>query len=226
MTDFSMPEAAAFQAALQHALAVIAALIAIVNPFSVMPLFLTLTAGMSDEKRADYAARVSRNAALIMLVTLFLGGLIMQFFGISLPALRIAGGLIVAFLGFNLIFPSPRCATAVISPDAEPQQDYAFMPLAFPSLTGAGTIAVIISFSTRIAAEQTLRQKLVGHATVVAAIFIVTFIIWALFRVSTRLVRVLGPEGLDAMSRIMGLVLVCIGVGLVGDGIKQFAQGA
>ncbi len=221
-----MPDATTLQGALPHALAVIAALIAIVNPFSVMPLFLTLTAGMSDEKRADYAARVSRNAALIMLVTLFLGGLIMEFFGISLPALRIAGGLIVAFLGFNLIFPSPRCATAAASSGSEPQQDFAFMPLAFPSLTGAGTIAVIISFSTRIAAEPTLRQKLVGHATVVVAIFTVTFIIWALFRVSTRLVRVLGSEGLDAMSRIMGLLLVCIGVELVGDGIKVFAQAA
>lgn len=219
-----MTDTTTLQHALQNALAVIAALIAIVNPFSVMPLFLTLTAGMSDEKRADYAARVSRYAALIMLVTLFLGGLIMQFFGISLPALRIAGGLIVSFLGFNLIFPKPQSAAAAPSSGGEPHQDFAFMPLAFPSLTGAGTIAVLISFSTRIAEEQTLPQRIIGHATVVVAILIVTFIIWALFRVSVRMVHVLGPDGLDAMSRIMGLVLVCIGVGLVGDGIKQFAQ--
>lgn len=219
-----MPDTTSLLGALQHALAIVASLIAIVNPFSVMPLFLTLTAGMSEEKRANYAARVSRNAALIMLVTLFLGGLIMEFFGISLPSLRIAGGLIVAFLGFNLIFPSPRSVTPGASSDG-PEQDYSFMPLAFPSLTGAGTIAVIISFSSRIAAEQTLRQKIIGHCTVVVAIFAVTFIIWALFRISTRLVRVLGKEGLDAMSRIMGLMLVCVGVELVTDGIRAYAGG-
>lgn len=219
-----MPDLSPLQGPVQHALAIVAGLIAIVNPFSVMPLFLTLTAGMSEEKRAAYAARVSRNAALIMLVTLFLGGLIMEFFGISLPALRIAGGLIVAFLGFNLIFPSPRIVTSAPASASGPEQDYSFMPLAFPSLTGAGTIAVIISFSSRIAAEQTLVQKIIGHCTVVVAILTVTFIIWALFRISTRLVGILGKEGLDAMSRIMGLMLVCVGVELLADGIKAIVH--
>jgi multiple antibiotic resistance protein len=220
-----MPDSAMLQAALESFLAVVASLFAIINPFSVMPLFLTLTANMSDEKRSAYAARVSRNAAVIMLVTLFLGGLILEFFGISLSALRIAGGLIVAFLGFNLIFPSPRGIVPAKQTPGE-EDDYSFMPLAFPSLTGAGTIAVIMSFSTKIAARPTLTEKIVGHAIVVAGIFALTVIIWALFRISTRLVGVLGAHGLEAMSRIMGLMLVCVGVELVGDGIKSFTQGA
>ena len=103
-----MPDSSTYVSQFQGFLAVVAGLFAIINPFSMMPLFMTLTANLSEAKRAAYAARVSRNAALIMLVTLFLGGIILEFFGISLPALRIAGGLIVSFLGFNLIFPSPR----------------------------------------------------------------------------------------------------------------------
>jgi multiple antibiotic resistance protein len=220
-----MSDSSTFLAAFQSFLAVVAGLFAIINPFSMMPLFLTLTANMSDEKRAAYAGRVSRNAALIMLVTLFLGGIILEFFGISLSALRIAGGLIVAFLGFNLIFPSPR---GIVPPSAVPgeETDYSFMPLAFPGLTGAGTIAVIMSFSTKIAARPSWTEKITGHAIVVAAIFALTLIIYVLFRSSTRLVGVLGAHGLEAMSRIMGLMLVCVGVELIGDGIKSFAQGA
>ncbi len=219
-----MPDSFTFLAAFHWFLAVVAGLFAIVNPFSMMPLFITLTAHMSEEKRAAYAGRVSRNAALIMLVTLFLGGLILEFFGISLPALRIAGGLIVAFLGFNLIFPSPKGIVPTAAA-AEEGVDYSFMPLAFPGLTGAGTIAVIMSFSTKIAERPTWTDKISGHAVVVAAIFSLTIIIYALFRASNRLVKVLGTHGLEAMSRIMGLLLVCIGVELVGDGIKTFAKG-
>ncbi len=218
-----MPDSSNITAEFQSFLAALAALFAIVNPFSMMPLFLTLTANLSDEKRAAYAARVSRNSAVIMLVTLFLGGLILEFFGISLSALRISGGLIVAFLGFNLIFPSSKGIVPVAEvPGTE--TDYSFMPLAFPGLTGAGTIAVIMSISTKIAAKATLTEKISGHVIVVAAILALTLINYVLFRVSTRLVGVLGAPGLEAMSRIMGLVLVCIGVGLVGDGIKSFAQ--
>jgi multiple antibiotic resistance protein len=220
-----MSDSSTFLAALQSFLAVVAGLFAIINPFSMMPLFLTLTANMSEEKRAAYAGRVSRNAALIMLVTLFLGGIILEFFGISLSALRIAGGLIVAFLGFNLIFPSPK-GMVLPSEVSGVETDYSFMPLAFPGLTGAGTIAVIMSFSTKIAARPSWPEKITGHAVVVAAIFALTLIIYVLFRASTRLVRVLGAHGLEAMSRIMGLMLVCVGVELIGDGIKSFVQGA
>src|SRR5215470_17039411 len=126
-----MPDAASFSATLQSFLGVVAALFAIVNPFSMMPLFLTLTAPLSEAERSAYAARVARNAAIIMLVTLFLGGLILEFFGISLPALRISGGLIVAFLGFHLIFPSSKGIIS-LSPEDGAKMDYAFMPLAFP----------------------------------------------------------------------------------------------
>ena len=77
--------------------------------------------------------------------------------------------------------------------------DYSFMPLAFPGLTGAGTIAVIMSFSTKIAAKPTLLEKVEGHTVVVAAIVAMTLIIYVLFRASTRLVGVLGTHGLEAM---------------------------
>jgi multiple antibiotic resistance protein len=83
-----------------------------------------------------------------------------------------------------------------------------------------------LSISTKIAAKPSLTEKISGHVIVVAAILALTLIIYVLFRVSTRLVGVLGAHGLEAMSGIMGLVLICIGVGLIGDGIKSFAQGA
>ncbi len=217
-----MQTTSALLAELQSYLGLVAGLFAIVNPFSMLPLFLTLTSRMPEAERAAVAGRVARNALLIMLVTLFLGGVILEFFGISLSALRISGGLIVAFLGFNLIFPSSKGIIST-TPAENDATDYAFMPLAFPGLTGAGTIAVIMSFSTKIAARPSLGEKFAGHAVMVAAIFTLALIIYVLFRGSTRLVRVLGPHGLEAMSRIMGLLLVSVGVELLADGIKSFA---
>lgn len=218
-----MPTNQGITAELQSYFGLVAGLFAIVNPFSMLPLFLTLTSRLSDAERTAYAGRVARNAAIIMLVTLFLGGLILEFFGISLSALRISGGLIVAFLGFSLLFPSSKGIISA-APAGEEGTDYAFMPLAFPGLTGAGTIAVIMSFSTRTAARPDWTEKIAGNAVMVAAILTIALIIYFLFRGSTRLMRVLGPHGLEAMSRIMGLLLVCVGVELIADGIRTFGR--
>lgn len=196
----------------------------IVNPFGAVPLFLSLTADLTEEERHRQAGRVVRNAVIIMLVSLLLGGVLLEFFGISISALRIAGGMIVAYLGFQMVFPGrANAVTGNSTPSA--QADYSLIPLAFPALTGAGSIAVIMGFSTKIATLPTWTEKATGYGIVAVAIVTVAWLSLLILRASTRVARWLNPHGMDALARFMGLILVCIGVQLVADGVRSFGQG-
>lgn len=205
-------------------LAAFAGLFPIVNPFGAVPLFLSLTSGLSPAERRRQAALVVRNAIVIMLVSLLLGGVMLEFFGISISALRIAGGLIVAHLGFHMLFPG-HASAPVGHPHASTKTDCTLIPLAFPSLTGAGSIAVIMGFSTKITTLPNWSEKATGYAVVMLAIFSVAWLSLLILRASTRVARWLNPHGMDALTRFMGLMLVCIGVQFIADGIRSFGQG-
>ena len=204
-------------------IAAFAGLFPIVNPFGAVPLFLSLTAELDEAERRRQARLVVRNAVIIMLVSLLLGGVLLEFFGISISALRIAGGLIVAYLGFHMLFPVQ--ASAERNPAAPGRTDYTLVPLAFPSLTGAGSIAVIMGFSTKIAALPSWDEKAAGYAVVTAAILAVAWLSLLILRASMRVARWLNPHGMDALTRFMGLLLVCIGIQFVADGIRSFGLG-
>ncbi len=188
----------------------------VMNPFSTVPLFLALTAGASEAERRGHAAAVSRNAFFVMVATLLLGGAVLEFMGISLAALRIAGGLVVAYLGFRMLFP-PETPSPETAPRPVRKDDPTFIPLAFPSLTGAGTIAVILGLSTQIHEFPTVARKAAGYGVVLFVFLVLWGVTLAILRGSTRLNRLLGPHGLDAMTRIMGLLLICIGIEFIGS---------
>ncbi len=200
-----------------------AGLFPMVNPFSTAPLFLSLTRDAPVAERERQARMAARYAGIIMLVTMLVGGLVLEFLGISIAALRVAGGLIVAYLGFQMLFPQPVPSSAATSEGgaAPKQADYSFMPLAFPSLAGPGTIAVIMSFTTKVAAAPTWEMKVVGYAIIGAVIVVMSILAAILLRASTGIMRWLGPQGLDAMARLMGLALVCLGVQFVADGVRH-----
>lgn len=213
---------------LQYFLGAFAAIFPMVNPFSTMPLFLSLTAGMSEASRRRQAMKASILAAVMMLIVLFIGGAVLHFFGISLGALRIAGGLIVAYIGFRMLFPTatPAPTTPQGHVKEESEMDFSFMPLAFPSLVGAGSMAVVMSMTTHVGDIDVAEHKLYAYTVVSAAILAVAAVTWLVLRTSTRLVHFFGDRGLDAMTRVMGLLLVCIGVQFVATGVQNFVQEA
>lgn len=200
------------------------ALFPMVNPFSTIPLLLALTAGLDERARAAMAGRAVRNAVIIMLVALAAGTLVLEFFNISVSALRIAGGLIVAYLGFRMLFPPPEAEAKVVRAGEGGQEvDFSFIPLALPSLAGAGTLAMIITFSTEIDEQSGIVAKVLGYGIASAVILTVGVIAWVVLRSAGRILRVLGAQGLEALTRIMGLLMVCIGVQFVGMGVSSFA---
>lgn len=192
-------------------LATFAGLLPIVNPFSTAAVFLALTGRLSDEDRQRQATLACLYATGVLLVFLFAGALLMRFFGISIPALRIAGGLIVARVGFGMLLPADPDA----EPDAPPRElDIAFTPLAVPMLSGPGSIAVTIGMAA--GAENWL-----DHVAISLGIFLVIAVSWLVLRSARAVNRFLGNQGVAALTRIMGFLLVCIGVQFVVIGVFE-----
>ncbi|AVG15541.1 MULTISPECIES: MarC family NAAT transporter [Chromobacteriaceae] len=199
-------------------------LITITNPLSKIPLFITLTREMSDTHRDSQARRACVFAAAIMAVSLLAGNLIMAAFGISYGALRIAGGFVVAVLGYRMLFLSQDPGQA--PKQSGEREDYAFFPLAMPGISGPGTIAVVIGISTEIAELSTLPAKALAFAMTFAAIGLTCAGMWLTLKSSLLISERLGRGGREVMTRLMGFLLICIGVQFVGSGIRTFMAGS
>lgn len=193
-------------------LGTIGALLPIANPFSTAPVFAALTRGYDRTSRLRQARLAAIYMACVLLVSLVAGALILEFFGISLPALRVAGGLIVARIGFSMLTPEPeRPLPRRDQDEAIGKEEIAFSPIAMPLLSGPGSIAVTISMAT--SADHYLDYIPIGIGIVLVAV-----IAWVVLRSSTRIIDALGRTGVNVLTRLMGLILVCIAVQFVATG--------
>lgn len=196
-------------------LLVIAGLLPIMNPFSTAPLLIALTAGMSEEERNRQTLLGCLYAFAILATFLVAGRFIISFFGISLPGIRIAGGLLVSTLGFRMIFPPPPPPEGH---NVAARRDIAFSPLAMPSLSGPGSISVVLAASAQIPDN----YLVIGNIVVIIGIAATTLLSWLVLRGSVYLVKFLGPAGIDALTRIFGFLLICIGVQFFLNGTSEF----
>lgn len=196
---------------LETVLATFAGLLPIANPFSTAVVFLALSRRFSASHRGAQAWRASLYMVLVLWTFLFAGALIMNFFGISIPALRIAGGLIVARIGFGML---------AAGDGSEPQQaaeadaEIAFTPLAMPMLSGPGSIAVTIGMAAG-------SEGILEHFAVAGGIALVGVVSYLVLRQAPRVSALLGSQGLDALTRIMGFLLVCVGIQFITVAIGE-----
>jgi multiple antibiotic resistance protein len=198
----------------------VAALIPIVNPISAVGLVVSITAGQTEAERTEQVKRACVYMFFILTTFLVAGGLIMNFFGISIPGLRIAGGLIVSYLGFRMLFPDHPSISTQERVEAIEKEDISFTPLAMPSLSGPGSIAVVIGVSSTI---QQSGHIVFSYLFVAIGIAITALISFVVLKAASRLDRVLGATGMNAMSRIMGFLLICMGVQFIINGILNIA---
>ena len=208
----------------QYFLAGLVSLLVITNPPSKIPLFISLTQGMDDEQRKSQAKWAAIYSAIIMFISLLAVNLLLAFFGISYGALRIAGGFMVAVIGYQMLFGQQN------APNKAPlvrrnREDYAFFPIAMPMIAGPGTMAVIIGFSTEIAEYPTWEDQVATFFMMTLAIIFCSMVCWAVMRSADFCGRKLGPSGTIIVSKLMGFLLVCIGVQFIGSGIRAFATG-
>ncbi|MDW2743181.1 MarC family NAAT transporter [Atlantibacter subterraneus] len=201
-------------------------LLPLANPLTTVALFLGLSGHMSSAERNRTALMTSINVVVIMLVAWYAGQLVMDTFGISIPGLRIAGGLIVAFIGFRMLFPpakgheAPEVQSKTEEIVKEPDTNIAFVPLAMPSTAGPGTIAMIISSASTLRHSDAFPSWIIAVAPPLLFV-IVGIILWGSLRSSGAVMRVVGKGGIEAISRLMGFLLVCMGVQFIINGVLE-----
>lgn len=210
-----------FAEGLTFILSTVGALLPIVNPLSAVGMVMTITANLTESERTEQIRRACIYMFFILTAFLVAGGLIMNFFGISIPGLRIAGGMIVSYLGFRMLFPDTAAMSRQEQVEAAQKADVSFTPLAMPGLSGPGSIAVVIGMS---ATAQESQHIVVGHALIAIGIAITGVISYWVLKAATRLSKVLGVAGMNAMARIMGFLLICIGVQFIINGVLDVAR--
>ncbi len=199
----------------QILLGTIVSLLPIVNPFSVAVTFISLSKDMDDGKRRRQALLASVYMSAILIVFLIAGVLIMKFFGISLPGIRIAGGIIITYIGFRMLNPEQRDPQLQGAGAKSADEDIAFTPIAMPMLSGPGAIAVTVG----MAANAGSRMEYAAESLGILVVATITFI---LLRIAGGVKRLLGNYGVTILTRIMGFLLICIGVQFVMLGILDF----
>src|SRR5688572_23288699 len=196
-------------------------MMSISNPLSKIPLFVFLTDAMPEPERRAVARKASLYGFAMLTLTVFFGVSIMELFGISYGALRIAGGLTVALVGYHMLFGSGYLGMA----GTGGKRNVAVFPLAFPSISGPGAIAVVIGISTEIAELGLVRDKAVAYGATITSFLTTCILVWLTFRWARAISRTVGVDAMEAVTRLMGFLLVCIGVQFVASGVRSFIAG-
>jgi multiple antibiotic resistance protein len=186
----------------------LAAIFSVINPLGTVPIFVSLTKEKSRKEINKIAFSTAINVFIILLISFFLGKFILVFFGISLSSLKIAGGLIIASSGFALLtgkFSQHKGMSEKVKSDVMEQDDVSLTPLAIPMLAGPGTISLLITY------HQEYTQVL-ERGILTGAILIISILIYFILRSSQLIVKALGSSGINALSRIIGFIVIAIGV--------------
>ena len=198
-------------------IATIAALLPIINPFSTAPMFLAMTQGDTDDYRNIQARKGVFYMIIILLVSLVAGTFIMNFFGLSLPGMRIAGGILISRVAMGMLNPShDNERSKAEEKEVNEKKDISFTPLAMPSLSGPGAISVIIGMSS-------IADSIIDYVFIAVGILIVSIVVYATLRSASKLVKYLGVTGLVAMTKIMGFIILCVGIQFIVNGILGIA---
>lgn len=203
-------------------------LLPLANPLTSMTLLLSLGGRIPYRERQKQITQAAFYVFAIMAVTYYAGAWIMQTFGISIPGLRIAGGLIVAVIGFDMLFPSSPMDHMVeaeaVSGDIAKRKpvNIAFVPLALPGTAGPGTIAMIVSGAASISPSMTeVYPGWVISFTPIIVFALLSLLFWICLRSAQRIVTLIGSGAIEAFSRVMGFLLVCMAVQFVINGVLE-----
>jgi multiple antibiotic resistance protein len=208
-----------FAAYLGYAAGALLAILPIVNPLGAVPLVMSVASHLPEQERLRQVRRACIYTFVLMASFLVAGSLIMSFFGISIPGMRIAGGMIVAFLGFGMLFPGAPGSTGGAGDPGVIKHDIAFTPLAMPGLSGPGTFAVVMSLSSQASARQGW-DRIADFLGVATGILLVVLLSWFVLRGAERFNRLLGATGMVALTRLMGFLMICIGVQFIINGLS------
>ncbi len=201
-----------------------AALFPVVDPIGAVPIFLVLTTGVPASMRNRYALNIARNVVVLLIGTLLVGGSVLRFFGVSLAVVRIAGGIVVFHAAWKAMNSDPKL-NEVDNQDAAlrlgEHKDISFMPMTIPLLGGPGAIAVALGLAAQAGGDFSVPTAM-NLLAIAASIALIGIVIYLSLRSSTLLLKMLGASGIQAMSRLLGLFVMAIGVQLILNGLADW----
>lgn len=197
----------------------VSALFPIVDPLAGSPIFLAMTQAYSFETRRALAQRVALNSLVLMVASYFVGAHVLNFFGVSLPVVQVGGGLIVASMGWGMLFEKDeaheasrgnvQCSDALHS---------AFYPLTLPLTVGPGSISVAVTLGANSTRRYGFHLGIIVAALIAMAIVALSVLLC--YGLADRLARAIGRTGMVVIVRLSSFLLVCIGVQIMWNGIS------
>jgi multiple antibiotic resistance protein len=193
-------------------------LLAVINPLESLPIFLKLLDGKDAAAHRKVACQSCIYATLLTFFFLMFGTLILKLFSVPLSMIRIVGGIILMRIGFSLFLPSPAAGVDLKSPQGG---NIAFVPLAMPLMFGPGVLATILGWSSLIHHPISNFVYLISISLAIVAAMLVTYLILAY---AEEVIGRIGPQGIDALTRIVGFFVAAIGMGLIFHGVIEGLQ--
>ena len=191
-------------------------LFVIIDPVGLLPVFVALTQGMSDQQRRSIALRATLTATGILTLFALFGESVLNFVGISMPAFRVAGGVLLFLTALDMLFERRTKRRQNQGEEVDPNEDDpSIFPIAIPLIAGPGSIATVILLVGQ-------HPGLDGFAAVMGVVVLVLVVMLAMFMVSGVLERILGPVGINVVTRLLGMLLAALSVQFVLDGLRDF----
>jgi multiple antibiotic resistance protein len=194
-------------------------LLAIINPLEAIPVFLGLMHGKDAAEQRRTAIKACTYALLLMFFFLFFGNLLLRLFEVPMSMIRVVGGVILMRIGFELFAPSAD--SSMIPKGNQAGQDVSFIPMAMPIMFGPGAIATVMGLTSTIKGS----DRMVISFLVVALALVATMAVVCLSLIySKTILKKVGPQGIDAATRIVGFFVAAMGVGMICHGMVEFLQ--
>jgi multiple antibiotic resistance protein len=208
---------------IRNILLIVAGLLPIVNPLGMAPIFADMTLGYPEKVRRTVALRVAVNGVALLMASMFIGGYILQFFGITLAAVQIGGGLVVTFAGWQILNKKNDLGERVpeTPPSSQEILSQAFYPLTMPLTVGPGSIAVALTLGSNLHEERHL-ELVFSVLTAVIGIVLIGVAVFLCYWFSERLQQFLGPTGTSILIRLSAFLVLCIGIQIMFNGLQDF----
>ncbi len=206
----------------------LATLLPILNPPAVAPIFLTLTEGASANARTQLAKRVAVNICIMLAIAMIAGNLVLDFFGISLPIIRVGGGLLVIATAWRLVNASDsdteHAQNMAEAYTFDQVRSKAFYPLTFPMICGPGSLAAALTVGATLHDEASL-DTAANLAGSLVAIGIASVVVYFCLRFAAQFLHKIGANGIAVLMRLSAFILLCLGVQIMWDGVHELLLG-
>ncbi len=195
-------------------------LIAVVNPLGAIPIFLSLTYGADKKEQIHLINVIAITVSIILLVSLFSGEYILEFFGITIASFKVGGGILILLMAIAMMHARPSGATQTEEElhEGESKESAAVVPLSMPLMAGPGAISTVILYGHR-------SSDITHYSLVSVAIIALGIILWLAFLLSPWISKRFGMTGMNIITRIMGLILAAIAIEFIANGLKELFPG-